>query len=268
MHASRCQRCPADPNRAAVPRVAVPRLRRRVTSSQHDSMRLLAIISFLVAYCLTSLVAGYTSGGLYARSNGRYWIRTMLYTASLFPAVCFLVCMVLNFVGMVYGSLATVPLTSVLSVVLMWGVVALPLCVVGTILGRNWSGTPNHPCRVNTMPRAIPEKRWYAPPREPRAPRAFSPRSPPPRSPPPPHLISPRLSSSASPPPPRLSTTSPSTTSSPRLSLPSPLPPPLQVRAPSRAHRPGRHPALRLDLHRDVLRLHLLLELQVLLRVR
>ena len=41
----------------------------------------------------------------------------MLWTASLFPGVCFVICMVLNVVGMAYGSLATVPLTSVLSVV-------------------------------------------------------------------------------------------------------------------------------------------------------
>ena len=40
----------------------------------------------------------------------------------------------------------------------------VPLCVVGTILGRNWSGTPNAPCRVNAIPRLIPDKRWYATP--------------------------------------------------------------------------------------------------------
>ena len=36
------------------------------------------IISFLVVYCLTSIVAGYTSGGLYARSGGHAWIPTMM----------------------------------------------------------------------------------------------------------------------------------------------------------------------------------------------
>merc|ERR1719331_561437 len=88
----------------------------------------------------------------------------MLYTAGLFPAVCFLTALVLNVVGMMYGSLATVPLTSVLSVLLMWLLVALPLSVAGTILGRNWAGTPNDPCRVNAIPRLIPEKRWFARP--------------------------------------------------------------------------------------------------------
>lgn len=41
--------------------------------------------------------------------------------------------------------------------------VILPLNLVGTILGRNLSGQPNFPCRVNAVPRPIPEKKWYGP---------------------------------------------------------------------------------------------------------
>jgi hypothetical protein len=33
-----------------------------------------------------------------------------------------------------------VPVTSVIAILLIWALVALPLCVVGTILGRNWAG--------------------------------------------------------------------------------------------------------------------------------
>ena len=39
--------------------------------------------------------------------------------------------------------------------------VILPLTLVGTILGRNMSGQCNNPCRTNTVPRPIPEKKWY-----------------------------------------------------------------------------------------------------------
>ena len=38
----------------------------------------------------------------------------------------------------------------------------LPLNLVGVILGRNMLGQPDNPCRVNTVPRPIPEKKWYA----------------------------------------------------------------------------------------------------------
>jgi transmembrane 9 superfamily protein 3 len=36
--------------------------------------------------------------------------------------------------------------------------------LLGTVVGRNWSGAPNNPCRVKTIPRPIPEKKWYLTP--------------------------------------------------------------------------------------------------------
>ena len=39
--------------------------------------------------------------------------------------------------------------------------VILPLNLVGTVLGRNLAGQPNYPCRINAVPRPIPEKKWY-----------------------------------------------------------------------------------------------------------
>jgi transmembrane 9 superfamily protein 3 len=42
--------------------------------------------------------------------------------------------------------------------------VILPLTLVGTVLGRNLAGQPNYPCRVNAVPRPIPEKKWFMEP--------------------------------------------------------------------------------------------------------
>jgi transmembrane 9 superfamily protein 3 len=36
--------------------------------------------------------------------------------------------------------------------------------MVGAILGRNISGQPDNPCRINTVPRPIPEKKWFMEP--------------------------------------------------------------------------------------------------------
>lgn len=63
------------------------------------------LIAFIVCYSLTSIVCGYTSGSLYARSGGRNWIPTMLYAASMFPLFCFSVMFVLNVVALLYKSL-------------------------------------------------------------------------------------------------------------------------------------------------------------------
>ncbi|KAL8093240.1 hypothetical protein AgCh_035217 [Apium graveolens] len=32
------------------------------------------------------------------------------------------------------------------------------------VVGRNWSGAPNNPCRVKTIPCPIPEMKWYLTP--------------------------------------------------------------------------------------------------------
>ena len=37
----------------------------------------------------------------------------------------------------------------------------MPLNLIGTIVGRNVAGQVELPCRVNTVPRPIPEKKWY-----------------------------------------------------------------------------------------------------------
>ena len=37
----------------------------------------------------------------------------------------------------------------------------MPLCLLGTVIGRNWAGQPDNPCRVKRIPSPIPHKRWY-----------------------------------------------------------------------------------------------------------
>ncbi|MCD7466354.1 hypothetical protein HAX54_002964 [Datura stramonium] len=67
---------------------------------------------------------GYVSGAMYSRNGGKSWIKSMILTASLFH-----------------------------------------FCALNWFLvGRNWSGAPNNPCRVKTIPRPIPVKKWYLTP--------------------------------------------------------------------------------------------------------
>ena len=122
------------------------------------------IVSILCCFALLSSIAGYVSGALYSRLGGRQWTRCLGYTAALFPGVSFAVVLALNMLAVCYSSLAAIPFTSILCVVLIWAFVACPLCLAGTLLGRNCSGTASFPCRVNAIPRLIPDKRWYARP--------------------------------------------------------------------------------------------------------
>ena len=42
--------------------------------------------------------------------------------------------------------------------------IILPCNLIGTLLGRALYGQANHPCRINAVPRPIPEKKWYTEP--------------------------------------------------------------------------------------------------------
>ena len=44
-------------------------------------------------------------------------------------------------------SLAAVPFGSIVIVLLIWMFISFPLCLFGTVVGRNWGGTPDNPCR-------------------------------------------------------------------------------------------------------------------------
>jgi transmembrane 9 superfamily protein 3 len=97
-------------------------------------------------------------------SSGKTWIKSMILTASLFPFMCFGIGFVLNTIAIFYGSLAAIPFGTMVVVFVIWAFISFPLALLGTVVGRNWSGAPNNPCRVKTIPRPIPEKKWYLTP--------------------------------------------------------------------------------------------------------
>ncbi|MBA0698633.1 hypothetical protein Goari_000335, partial [Gossypium aridum] len=94
------------------------------------------VTTFILCYAFTSFISGYVSGGMYSR----------------------------NGVAIFYGSLAAIPFGTMVVVFVIWAFISFPLALLGTVVGRNWSGAPNNPCRVKTIPRPIPEKKWYLTP--------------------------------------------------------------------------------------------------------
>mmetsp|Transcript_64934 Transcript_64934/g.153482 ORF Transcript_64934/g.153482 Transcript_64934/m.153482 type:complete len:301 (+) Transcript_64934:70-972(+) len=122
------------------------------------------INAFFVCYALTAFIAGYVSGSYYAQSKGTQWIKTLILTCSVFPGVCVTTCLGLNTIAIGYASLAAIPFGTMVVVLLIWLLVACPLTLFGTIVGRNWGGSVEFPCRVNAIPRQIPDKKWYLKP--------------------------------------------------------------------------------------------------------
>jgi len=118
----------------------------------------------IFVYAATAPVNGYTGGSLYARMGGKKWIKQMVISAFLVP---FLVCSTaffINFIAIYYHASRAIPFTTMLAVASICIFVILPLTLVGTVLGRNLAGVPDYPCRINAVPRPIPEKKWFMEP--------------------------------------------------------------------------------------------------------
>jgi len=160
--------------------------------------------SMLWSYVFSSIVAGYTSGSYFKRyfattnprskggigvSSGSagatpmpagtsVWQATMFLTVVLLPTVAASILSVLNFISLVYGTISYIPFMVILKVFLIYIFMSVPLTIFGTLLGRHaklaaggkgGKGGPvgeHFPCRVNAIPRPIPDEGvpWFGRP--------------------------------------------------------------------------------------------------------
>jgi hypothetical protein len=58
-------------------------------------------------------------------------------------------------------STQALPFGTIVIILLLWGLVTIPLTIVGGILGKNTRAEFSAPCRTNKYPREIPELPWY-----------------------------------------------------------------------------------------------------------
>jgi len=135
--------------------------------------------SILLCYALSSIVSGFMSGKFFKEyyptvarrgnntGSNNLWQTTMGLTVLLLPTVTVLITAVLNTLSMIYGTINTVPFSVIVKLFLLWVCVSVPLCVTGTLLGRhaNKVTASTFPCRVNAIPRPIPDDvPWYGKP--------------------------------------------------------------------------------------------------------
>ncbi|KAK2185289.1 hypothetical protein NP493_241g06067 [Ridgeia piscesae] len=115
-------------------------------------------------YAATAPVNGYFGGSLYARMGGKVWIKQMMISAFLLPVLICGTAFFINFIAIYYHASRAIPFGTMVAVTCICLFVILPLTLVGTVLGRNLAGQPNYPCRINAVPRPIPEKKWFMEP--------------------------------------------------------------------------------------------------------
>lgn len=119
---------------------------------------LMTVAIFL--YVFMGLIAGYFSARLYKTMKGREWKKAAFWTATLYPGIVFGTCFFLNFFIWGKASSGAVPFTTMISLLLMWFFISLPLVYLGYYFGYRKQPF-QHPVRTNQIPRQVPEQHWY-----------------------------------------------------------------------------------------------------------
>jgi transmembrane 9 superfamily protein 3 len=119
----------------------------------------------VICYALTTFISGFFAGGFYKSQFQGYpsprWISTMVLSALLLPSIIGTVFFGLNVVSVSYGTVHAMPVATIAKIAGLCLLVAFPLHVLGTILGRQWNAKVEVPCPPKKFPRPIPPKRWY-----------------------------------------------------------------------------------------------------------
>lgn len=117
---------------------------------------------FIYSLIGTAFINGYLSGSRYksffSPLPSPNWKSTLILSSCLFPCTCFLVGFLLNFIAIYYDTMNTIPFATMIKLFMLWLFGYIPLVTVGTIFGRSWSGFVDIPCKVNAIPRPIPQK--------------------------------------------------------------------------------------------------------------
>lgn len=116
-----------------------------------------AVIFF---FTFMGVVAGYYSARLYKTLKGREWKRAAFLTATLYPGTVAGVCFFLNFLIWGKASSGAVPFSTMISLLLMWVFISMPLVYLGYYFGYR-KQPYSHPVRTNQIPRQVPEQNWY-----------------------------------------------------------------------------------------------------------
>ena len=120
--------------------------------------------TIIFVYAATSPVNGFFGAASFSRFGGKRWIRQMVQGAFLLPGLVCSTAFLVNFIAIYYHASRAIPFLSMIAVAAIVLFVIFPLNLVGVVFGRNLAGKANYPCRINAVPRPIPEKKWFMEP--------------------------------------------------------------------------------------------------------
>ncbi|KAH8063902.1 hypothetical protein JL720_13062 [Aureococcus anophagefferens] len=118
------------------------------------------ITALLMLYVFMGSAGGYAASRVYKTFKGSDWMTNTLLTALAFPGFVFGAFLVIDMSLLAVGSSGAVPLTTLLTLVVLWFGVSVPLVFGGAYCGFKKDVEP-HPVRTNQIPRLVPPQPWY-----------------------------------------------------------------------------------------------------------
>merc|ERR1719231_71437 len=118
------------------------------------------MLAVLVLFVMMGCFAGYASARLYKTFKGRAWQKCTLFTAFLYPGVCFLTFFCFDMMLWGYGSTGAVPIVSMLALLALWFGISVPLVFLGAYVGYKQEPIA-FPVITSNIPREVPEQPWY-----------------------------------------------------------------------------------------------------------
>jgi transmembrane 9 superfamily protein 2/4 len=111
--------------------------------------------TMLILFSISGILAGYVSSRLYKATDGRNWTLSIVVTALLFPGVVFSTFLFFNAILYHLQSTASVPFSTIMSILALWFLVDIPLVVAGALLGYT-QDVMKFPAAVTPVSRPIP----------------------------------------------------------------------------------------------------------------
>jgi transmembrane 9 superfamily protein 2/4 len=118
------------------------------------------LTAMLMLYVFAGGAGGHAAARLYKSFRGTDWMLNTLLTATLVPGFTFACFLVIDISLLSVGSSGAVPVSTLLTLVVLWFGVSVPLVFLGAYVGFRKDVAP-HPVRTNQIPRLVPPQPWY-----------------------------------------------------------------------------------------------------------
>jgi transmembrane 9 superfamily protein 2/4 len=119
----------------------------------------LLMAELLLFVCMGGL-AGYVTARLYKTFKGKSRQKATTLTAVGFPGICFGVFIIMNIIALVKQSTYVVPFVTMLSLVVLWFGISIPLVFFGAYFGYRHEAI-EFPVTTSSIPRQIPNQPWF-----------------------------------------------------------------------------------------------------------